>query len=236
MEDSSSATQGWGGVSLEEWERRFAADCNELAAVLRLPEVEAEKEEGEWTFSHEKLGVQVFTRPRANSSANVVKGEGLIKGDVDAVVAVCASLDHRAKWDTFFEAGEVLHTLREGELGIVHFWTKSSMTVWPRDFVLLLGKKKLSEAQGGGYLLCGKSIENSYCPADESKYVRATAHLSGFHIRPSPDDSSVTKITYIFQVDGAGWLPSAVINLGNTYQPLGLIGIRKLVTGKPAHE
>jgi hypothetical protein len=37
----------------------------------------------------------------------------------------------------------------------------------------------------------------------------------------------------IQSVDGAGWLPSSITNLAYTYQPLGIIGLRKLLTGSP---
>lgn len=38
---------------------------------------------------------------------------------------------------------------------------------------------------------------------------------------------------HAYTVDGAGWLPSSITNLGYTYQPLGIIGLRKILTGSP---
>ena len=32
-------------------------------------------------------------------------------------------------------------------------------------------------------------------------------------------------------VDGAGWLPTSIQNMVNSYAPYGVIGIRKLATG-----
>jgi hypothetical protein len=44
----------------------------------------------------------------------------------------------------------------------------------------------------------------------------------------------LTKASFhAYTVDGAGWLPSSITNLGYTYQPLGIIGLRKILTGSP---
>jgi len=32
-------------------------------------------------------------------------------------------------------------------------------------------------------------------------------------------------------VDAAGWVPTAIVNKATTYQPLGIIGMRKALTG-----
>lgn len=55
---------------------------------------------------------------------------------------------------------------------------------------------------------------------------------SGFLIKPSAADPAQCELTYIVQVELGGWMPSAVTNMVNSYQPLGIIGIRKVLTGK----
>eukprot|EP01116_Phalansterium_solitarium_P018713 TRINITY_DN5058_c0_g2_i1.p2 TRINITY_DN5058_c0_g2~~TRINITY_DN5058_c0_g2_i1.p2 ORF type:complete len:104 (+),score=10.50 TRINITY_DN5058_c0_g2_i1:220-531(+) len=60
--------------------------------------------------------------------------------------------------------------------------------------------------------------------------VRGTIRRSGFLLQPN---DLGTKVTYMFQVDGAGWIPQAAMNQAQKYQPLGILGIRKILTGSP---
>lgn len=184
-----------------------------------------------WTESHEKLGVQVHRKD--TDAIAIIKGAGVIKAKPEAVVEICASLEQRPRWDTFFEGGKLLEVLEEpNNLALGHGWTKGGMGVWPRDVALLLGQRPLTAEEGGGYVLYGQSI-NGVVEEDTSKFVRATVHMSGFIIRPLPDNAEHSSVTYVFQIDGAGWLPSSITNLGYTYQPLGIIGLRKILTGSP---
>jgi hypothetical protein len=41
------------------------------------------------------------------------QGAGVIKAKPEAVVEICASLEQRPRWDTFFEGGKLLEVLEE---------------------------------------------------------------------------------------------------------------------------
>jgi len=99
---------------------------------------------------------------------------------------------------------------------------------------VLLGQRPLDTEKeaGPGFLLCCKSIvDNELCPENPDVYVRATAIISGFLIKPMPDNPKASEVVYLFQVDGAGWLPTPIQNMINSYGPYGIIGIRKILTG-----
>jgi len=204
----------------EEWEKGVQSFLTTLADTQG------------WVKSHEKLGVQVYRQD--TDSIAIIKGEGVIKAKPEAVIELCSSLEQRPNWDTFFEAGKVVQVLEEPDkLVIGHGWTKGGMGVWPRDFALLLGHRPLTPEEGGaGHVLYAHSVDG-VVEEDTSRFVRAKARMTGFLVRPVADNPEHTSLTYLFQIDGAGWLPSSITNLGYTYQPLGIIGMRKILTGSP---
>ncbi|KAH3743264.1 steroidogenic acute regulatory protein, mitochondrial [Pelomyxa schiedti] len=180
-----------------------------------------------------KLGVSVFVR-QGVGGPNLVLGVGEIAATVDAVLPFVNQLDPRPKWDTFFAGGRVITDFGgETQSKIIHFWTKSTFAVWPRDCVIVMGTKPDGN---GGYLVACRSIDDSIVPPT-SAYVRANIPIAGFHVYPSPPSpgatsGTTTTLCYCLKIDVAGWIPNSIANLVNKYQPLGIIGVRKLVTGK----
>jgi len=180
-----------------------------------------------WEDVAEKLEVKVTQKSGGESGISIVKGEGVIKATPEQVKDLLYSVENRGKWDTFFEKGRIHQEIEKGKVGIVWYQTKSSMTVWARDFVTLVAFRE----DNGGYIMIAKSIETDELP-EISGNVRGKVWLSGFILKPV-NEGKHTKITYIFQVDASGWVPVAVVNKVNTYQPLGIIGMRKVLTGSP---
>jgi len=128
-------------------------------------------------------------------------------------------------------SGRLIKWVEQDKEAIIYMRTKTyNFMVWPRDSCLRVATKEYK----GGYITVGRTPENEveYCPL-ESGYVRGKILLSGFAVEPVGDSTGadeVVKVTYIFQVDAQGWLPTAVVELVNNYQPLSILGIRKLLT------
>lgn len=181
-----------------------------------------------WTDSFEKLGVKVSQKTIGETGIEVIRGQGAIKASVQDTFNLLKSIEQRGKWDTFFDSGKVVAELVKDKVAIVHYKTKSTMTVWSRDFCVLTTQR--TEADGT-IIIIAKSIINKDLVPEDSTCVRATALLSGFILKP--EGESTTHITYVFQVDASGWVPTVMVNKANTYQPLGIIGIRKVLTGSP---
>jgi len=157
----------------------------------------------------------------------ILKGVGTIKAPLEKIVAVLEDIGGRAKWDFFYESGKLVERVSEN-LAIWQMIFKGYYTVWPRDFSVLVLKHSLPD---GSYLCIADSIEHKGIP-ETSAYVRGNLSASGFHIKPIEGANEPTcLVTYILQVDLKGWLPTQVSEWVNVYQPLGIVGIRKLVTG-----
>jgi len=179
-----------------------------------------------WELSYEKRGVNVYQK-YDETSFTILKGVGTVKASLNEVRETIANPEKRAIWDLFYESGKILNWIEAEKICIVHICSKSqNWMVWPRDACLCI----IQTEHEGGYLIVGKSIEDKeLCPEVEG-YVRGKVLISGFYVQPLPLNEGVL-ITYIFQVDAGGWLPYNIVNLVNTYQPLSILGIRKMLTG-----
>lgn len=110
-------------------------------AIVRLPE-------SDWTQTSEKRGVLVAQKTDPDSALSVLRGRGSIKSSAEAIADVLADITKRASWDVFFESGNMVKWIKENELGVAHMKFKGyGWTVWPRDFAVLAGKKKLDNGQ-----------------------------------------------------------------------------------------
>eukprot|EP01130_Rhizamoeba_saxonica_P013155 TRINITY_DN557_c0_g1_i1.p1 TRINITY_DN557_c0_g1~~TRINITY_DN557_c0_g1_i1.p1 ORF type:complete len:199 (-),score=28.37 TRINITY_DN557_c0_g1_i1:101-697(-) len=175
-----------------------------------------------WSKVTSKRGVNVFQKQdESESSFLILKGEGTVMGLPQDIVQVVQDLENRGKWDLFFEEGKVVQQVNEDH-GYGYLKFKGNWTVWPRDFSLSLAKR---ETENSTYCVAA-SVQHDDIP-EVSGCVRGTILASGFRITPLEEGGC--RVTYIIQVDLGGWLPNAVANQVNTYQPLGIIGIRKLV-------
>eukprot|EP01129_Flabellula_baltica_P004091 TRINITY_DN1394_c0_g1_i1.p1 TRINITY_DN1394_c0_g1~~TRINITY_DN1394_c0_g1_i1.p1 ORF type:complete len:234 (-),score=54.95 TRINITY_DN1394_c0_g1_i1:13-618(-) len=176
-----------------------------------------------WETINEKKGITVSQKTDANSDFTLLKSVGTIKSSAQSIVDIVEDIENRGNWDLFFEEGQVVS--REGDEGYAYLKFKGQWTVWPRDFALYLGKMFVD----GQWVCVAKSVAHPEIP-EKSGCVRGTILTSGFRVVPNEDDSEC-EVTMVIQVDLAGWLPTKISNLVNTYQPLGTIGIRKLLTG-----
>jgi len=79
----------------------------------------------------------------------------------------------------------------------------------------------------GGYVVFGKSVTDERVP-EVAGTVRAEARASGSLLLPF---RGATLVVFIAEVDPKGWLPSAIVDKVNSLAPLGIIGLRKAVTG-----
>jgi hypothetical protein len=100
--------------------------------------------ESDWTPTSEKRGVKVSQKADPNSSLSVLRGYGKIKASAETIAELLTDITKRASWDVFFETGTMVSWIKENELGIAHLKFKGyGWTVWPRDFAVIAGKKKL---------------------------------------------------------------------------------------------
>jgi len=183
-------------------------------------------EAGGWNEQSEKREVKIFQKTTPEGRT-ILKGVGVIKAPLENIVALLENVEGRAKWDLFYESGKITNRISE-TLAIGHLKFKGYYTAWPRDFVVLIIKHRLPD---GSCLCIAESVEQSDLK-EQYGYVRGFLSASGFHIKPIEGAKEPTcQVTYLLQVDLKGWIPTQVSDLVNQYQPLGILGIRKLLTG-----
>eukprot|EP01114_Cavostelium_apophysatum_P000656 TRINITY_DN1059_c0_g1_i1.p1 TRINITY_DN1059_c0_g1~~TRINITY_DN1059_c0_g1_i1.p1 ORF type:complete len:214 (-),score=54.86 TRINITY_DN1059_c0_g1_i1:50-691(-) len=187
-------------------------------------------DESDWADVSEKLEVKVTQKYKEGNPISLIRGRGIVKATPSAVRDLLWSLDQRGKWDVVFDSGKIVKEIEAGKKIVAYYKTKSTSMVWARDFAVAIASRE--ESNGAHTLVC-KSVEVPDLVPLDSSCVRGVIHLCGFLLEPTGEGNAHTRVTYIFQVDGSGWVPTALQNSVNTYQPLGIIGIRKILTGSP---
>jgi len=190
-----------------------------------------------WTPIHSVKGVEVYQRWEKDCAFSVLKGVGIVQASPEKVLEAVTDPLARPQWDRFYEGGHLVRWVHQNDEAIVYMKTKTySYIVWPRDSCLRVAQKKLSfsssedsnKGEMTGYLAVGRSIEDPDCPPTNG-HVRGIVLLSGFHICPIAP--GFVRLTYLYQVDAQGWLPTSLVDIVNKYQPLSILGIRRYLTG-----
>lgn len=134
----------------------------------------------------------------------------IIKKHPKQVLELLINEKRRGDWDLFYQDGGLIEKLSETE-GYVYYQTKAQgWTVWPRDFVMAISARISDSSDIDGEheaKFVGTSIELEEKPAISS-HVRGTVILGGYHLKPiKVEDQIHTQVTYIFNIDAAGWIP-----------------------------
>uniref|UniRef100_A0A6B2LKP8 START domain-containing protein n=1 Tax=Arcella intermedia TaxID=1963864 RepID=A0A6B2LKP8_9EUKA len=174
-----------------------------------------------WAEQADKKGVKVYQKTAPDGSI-MLKGVGTIKAPAGKVLAVLEDIESRGKWDLFFDTGK-MNKLTD-TCGSAHLKFKSYYTVWARDFTVAMIRQDL---ENGSSLCIAESVVLPELP-ETSDCVRGTLDASGFLVEPLSETEC--RLTYILQIDLKGWIPTYLSNMVNVYQPLCIIGIRKLLT------
>jgi hypothetical protein len=115
-----------------------------------------------------------------------------------------------------------------GQVSLQSFHT-TSILVARRDFAILRCRKE----ENGCIWIPGASMPpefEAHRPeiARRKRYVRGRLAASGFHLTPVTGASHMSVLTYVVQMDPAGWIPAALANKIAVRQPLNVSVIRSL--------
>jgi hypothetical protein len=185
------------------------------------------KDKLDWIQIAEKEEVIVYQKYYPSSNISVVKGEGIVNSPLQNIKQLLCNIENNKKWDPLFESGNTIMDLEHEKLSLVSYKTKSKLTVWPREFFVLRSANTFSD---GTFVTAGKSIEDYNYFKPDQRCVLGNLIISGFLL--TPIDDFTTHVCYILHVDPCGWIPSGIVNDNIKLQPLGIIGIRKELTGK----
>jgi hypothetical protein len=183
--------------------------------------LELSKTNDGWSHNADKDGVQIYKREVEGSSITMMKGIAKIKASAADILALTNNLEGRTKWDELLIEASVIETIDEHHR-VCHLKFKSpSFAVSNRDFILAYADRKNED---GTYQV--SAVSTTHDKGDECKgFVRGEIFSSGYYIKPIGDKEC--ECIYIVQLDPKGWVPTMVVNLVATKQPLVLAKMRE---------
>ncbi|KAI8638892.1 hypothetical protein BD408DRAFT_446399 [Parasitella parasitica] len=158
-----------------------------------------------WDFSEEKAGVKLYRKADDTSPISIVRGETDLVGHeftTQQVLSVATLPGCRKIWDEKFDTSEIKEMYSRGES---LFWSKlkAPWPVYPRD----IAGTSLREASDTECCVVMTSVEDESVP-EVSGCVRAKLIVSGWRITKT--DTGI-HITYITQIDLAGYIPTSFL-------------------------
>ena len=154
----------------------------------------------EWNFIENYEGVKLFELKDSPSDATPFKAVGRVNMKIDEVVKALLDVDQKSKWAPKLKGVKIHKVLEESEFVFSEFYK----TPWPyydREF-LLLGK--LFKKNGVVYFKA-KSLKDS--TLKDQDHVTANVQILEFILK---EVDGGTLITFVFNGDMGGWIPSFV--------------------------
>jgi ribosome-associated toxin RatA of RatAB toxin-antitoxin module len=161
-------------------------------------------------------GVDLYSRPRPNSSLKEFKGVGEIAAPAQSVHAVIDDFENYAKFMPFTVECRVIK--REG--GETFFYQRlSPKIVSDRDYTLRIREKSWRGQQGSVYQHSFEAA-NELGPAEQKGYTRVKVCQGKWIFEPI--DPNKTRVTYFLDTDNGGKVPAFIAN------PASEMAIRKV--------
>ena len=189
----------------------------------------AVEEEDQWAPVTEEHDVKVTTRTVPGNPLRVARGVAVMKATKQAVVDVAFDPEARTKWDSLtVEARKV----REIDADHFVFYMKSPSKgmVWARDFSA--EARRFVDDDGAVVIMFASQEKGKEdCEATKS-CVRGKINNCAYVIQEeagSTAEAPLTRITYILNLDLAGWIPTSLVNTVLSEGPINLYKFRKLV-------
>ena len=205
---------------------RYATASEQAARMVEQYCMEGESDG--WAFFNEKASVKMYRKTVPGSSADFLKGVGIIEASPERIKECTASLEDRKLWDDMFESGESVEQLDDRtDIACLRF--KGMWLVSGRDMCVVRSWKKLSN---GSMLLFSMSVEHPSCPVNK-KYVRAKLYPTGFLLTPNADGT--TNVVYVCAMDVMGSIPGKIKSMVSVSLPMTVDKIRRFMRTHHAH-
>eukprot|EP01114_Cavostelium_apophysatum_P017241 TRINITY_DN5075_c0_g1_i1.p1 TRINITY_DN5075_c0_g1~~TRINITY_DN5075_c0_g1_i1.p1 ORF type:complete len:243 (-),score=56.78 TRINITY_DN5075_c0_g1_i1:25-753(-) len=204
----------------------FVAESDKLIEQF-LDQCRGTPEQG-WHKVTEEKGVEVSKIKDDSSPFNFMRGIGEINysGSLETLLKLFSNTTSTKNWDELFMEGvdikEKVNSHGNFKLSHIKYNTPSKL-VSKRDFCVASVSKKIDN---NSFLVCAHSVECSDCPPTDD-YVRGEIKTSG-HLLERIDENTL-KHTFVLLLNLKGSIPSFIMNLISTRQPLTAAGIRDYI-------
>jgi len=187
----------------------------------------------DWIPMKEKKGVEMARRVMPNSDLNCIRGSALIAASADTIKNTLFSPKFLQSIDPLLISTELVEILdKQTHVMYMVYGATFCVLRQKRDFVLLYHWYRRKD---GTLVVLGQSVEHKDKPVSKD-YIRGDILESGYVITPQQGHPNLCQVTYIAHIDIKGTLPEYLrakfSNIIQETQPLNLLRLRKLLTGK----
>jgi len=169
----------------------------------------AESTDG-WVVAYDKSDIKVWSRSVEGSSINIVRAWAKVKDVTPATFYdVLHDPDYRKEWDENMLEGFCLEQV-DPHNDVGYYSAKS-------PFFMIAGRDFCNQRSWyvpedkKEYIIFNHSVPHHKCP-EKKGIVRAISFLSGYLVRPDPDDEKSCTLIYVTQSDPKGWIPAWAMN------------------------
>eukprot|EP01098_Paradermamoeba_levis_P000145 TRINITY_DN1014_c0_g1_i1.p1 TRINITY_DN1014_c0_g1~~TRINITY_DN1014_c0_g1_i1.p1 ORF type:complete len:203 (-),score=59.66 TRINITY_DN1014_c0_g1_i1:49-657(-) len=166
------------------------------------------KETEGWTLFSETDGIITSSKPLEGCSVNCFRGVGFVKTTPKKALDLVLSFGLK-EWQALDAAQlswEVIEQVNDHER-VVYQVNKLPWPLWSRDTVTV---SRWTEDADGSWIFVHTSVDHPKKPEDTQNYVRAKVVLSAYLFEAAEGG---TRMHRIAQIDPAGNIPSAVVNM-----------------------
>jgi hypothetical protein len=163
-----------------------------------------------WNLIDEKPNSKIWDQSIEGSSIKVIRIWAKIKNvTANTLYDVLHDPDYRREWDDNMVDGYKIEQLdSNNDIGYYSvgspFWLVSG-----RDFCNM--RSWFVNDNQTEFIIFNHSVPHKDCP-EKPGYVRAISLLTGYLVKPDPDDSNSCILIYITQVDAKGSIPTWIMN------------------------
>jgi len=168
-----------------------------------------------WNIIDEKPNSKIWDQTIDNSNVKMVRIWAKINNvKASTLYDVLHDPDYRREWDENMVDGYRIEQLdNNNDIGYYSikspFWLVSG-----RDFCNM--RSWFVDNDKEEFIIFNHSVPHKDCP-EVNGYVRATSLLTGYLVKPDPNDLNSCILTYITQVDAKGSIPTWIMNNVTTF-------------------
>lgn len=171
--------------------------------VFALLFISAAVSAAEWQILDNSDGIEVALREEPGRDLPTMRGRGVLRGDVDRLVAIIIDPDQATEWAE--GASKVTMVARDEKRAVIHTYIDIAWPVWDRDLVTS-GTLRTIEP-GKEYVLSNEAVDG-IVPEKEG-VIRMKKAFTQFHLKKQGPDQ--VWVEYLVNVDPGGSLPKWLV-------------------------
>jgi len=174
-----------------------------------------------WNVIDDQTNSKIWDQTIEGSNIKIVRIWAKINGvKAPTLYDVLHDPDYRKTWDENMVDGYRIERLDDNnDIGYYSIHSPSWL-VYGRDFCNM--RSWFVDNERKEFIIFNHSVPHKDCP-EVKGYVRAISLLTGYLVKPDPNDENSCILIYITQVDAKGLIPTWIMNNVTTFVATGFI-------------